>query len=165
MEQTDVDLNRLRATLGKSKSLMGVVESNSYSKGNVDRSRITSNNDAAPRASRQPMDAGHPDYTKNVTNSRLPDHIKQAMLETPIYGSDLSGGIKQPTKEDFEQQYQQKPRVVESKQQNNEPTTINREEIKSMVEGILAEMMVKTISENVMKRTISKLMSEGKIKK
>lgn len=111
-----------------------------------------------------------------VMNSKLPANIKEAMLKNPI--PKLSGPPSKFTLDDLSDLVD-KPKPVskstgiplrESTEYNNSPSInitveLLNEMIDKRVNEVLAKMYTKTISEQAIKKTISTLITEGKIKK
>jgi hypothetical protein len=116
-----------------------------------------------------------------VMNSKLPANIKEAMLKNPI--PKLSGppskfsleGLEDliekpkfkspgvPLREGFNENYQPSSNMVTvSLEQLNE---LIDQKVEKRISEVLAKMYTKTITEQAIKRTITTLMTEGKIVK
>lgn len=186
-----MDVNRLKAILDKSKTIMTTVDAGQYKKGQVDanllkQEMVESVNGVAPtrnapKKTQQQLDPNSDDYRARIQNSKMPDAVKKAMLNNPIELPKMPGIGESFTLEDLgyskqtinEQVQQpapiQQPAPQQFYQQPQQyfapqaPTT-NRDEIKSIIKECLAEMMVDTISEHTVKNTIRTLMNEGKIR-
>lgn len=174
MEQ-EVNLNdpRLQAILGKSKAVMNKTDAQF---GQVKQSKISEStrgmNDRddehyekempmmqhAPR-NEAPINPNNPQYKARLETSGMPDVIKQSLMNNPLSNEPMMVESNQP------QQTPQPQQQYAPQQQYlpNQPG-ITREDVKNLVKEVLAEMMVKTISENSIKTTIRTLINEGKIR-
>jgi hypothetical protein len=186
-----VDVNRLRGILGKSKNLMDVVESGNFESGNIDSSMLVQETveklpaNATPRMSSSQSNMAYtPDM---VNNSRLPESIKKAMLESPTptmtmnhtFSLEDVGDLVEkpmpapqarqqaaPSKEDqLQQLYEQQMASMHQKTQQS--PMVNEDQLRQIVRdellNILAGEFTKKIRESAIKSTIQTLISEGKI--
>ena len=111
------------------------------------------------------------DYTaEDVMRSKLPQVVKEAMLKNPIPRlaappskfslEDLSDLVDKP------RQIARQP-LRETAQRSGDVITISESELNNLIDKrvnqVLAQMFTKTISEQAIKKTISTLISEGKI--
>jgi hypothetical protein len=184
--EPEVNLNnpRLQAILGKSKAVMEEAERRNPVNKNKMRENYTNQapqqeylerEPPAPQMSNmrrrdEPIDPNSPEYSSRVQNSKMPSAIKEMMLKNPLSQSPMQDEPVQrvyssneldtatPTRVD------ENVRAVQHQKPMNETISMNREEIKGIIKEVLAEMMVKTVSENTIKRTIKTLINEGKIR-
>jgi len=188
-----IDVTRLQGILGGAKAIMNKVESGDYSSGNVDGRALTEEgvqemmaegitrpqNAVAPQ-----MQASQPLY-KNMTTSKMPTAIKEAMMQTPIpQGNGMNHTFNledvQPQAQQQEQPQAQKypsnpvtnPQQPIYEQQgvganSNGTFTVSESALRAIVNDMLLEFMTKTfaqsLSEDVIKKTIGTLIKEGKI--
>jgi len=158
MEQVqDVDISKL-SFLKKSKELM-----------QEDNTKKTNNNNGNNRdlnVKQNNVEPNHNNhYEDRVMNSKLSGKVKEAMLNNRIEPQKMvESSQKNYSMEDVNNYGSQREEINE----NNVPTqnsNIGKDEIKSIIKEVLGEMMVKTISENTIKKTIKTLMNEGVIPK
>jgi hypothetical protein len=186
-----VDLSKLKSILGNAKKVMNKVAENDTQKEPKNKIRENSYNDEydysynAPstpmysESDERDMNFTTPDlsrfqnkpkmYSKEqVMASKLPEAIKEAMIKTPIPQlamppskfdlNDLRDLVDEP---------KQQPKRVIKESNGNGMITISHAELNDLIDKrvnkILAEMFTKTISEQSIKKTISTLISEGKL--
>jgi hypothetical protein len=184
------NLAALKGILGKSKALMEHVETDNYQKGNLDASMMVTSDQLVegnqmggqmpiPQRSAQSMNVGG--YNDQmVDNSRLPDHIKNAMKEHKIPALNPANVMQSFSLEDMgdlveksmpsPQQYQQQ-RINEQQYQQQpvqQSMNVNEQMIRAIVKeellNILGGEFTKQIRENAIKSTIQTLIKEGKVK-
>jgi len=183
-----VDINKLKSILGNAKKLMNATDQKFGSKsGDNKDSRVNEDYSQAPiydsRDEREPEYQVSAESTLHkpmvyseqaVLNSRLPDNIKKIMLSTPIpkysgqptsFSLEDMGDLVDKPKNKFKS-----PGVpIHESSGTYQAPTINitvellNEMIDNRVNAILAKMYTKTISEQAIKKTISTLISEGKL--
>lgn len=168
----DVDLSKLSKYLGKSMKIMRDTE---IIKPNARVNEGGSNNHPDPYADKELPDLSA-EYIRKMTqpvvegieydeaaieNSNLPPIVKQAMLENIKQQRKLQA--ENAPKEVISEtpRPQQKPLIKETVPTNH---LGSREEIKSIVREVLSEMMMTNLSETVVKQTLRKMMTEGKLK-
>jgi len=191
MEQTPppVDINKLRGILGKAKQVMHKVEDtkpiksspngNSYVTENYEQtSPIYSPNDerepvyATPTlADYRPTNTQPASYSKEqIMASNLPQAIKEAMINKPI--PQLSGPNHTFSLHDIgsldPEPVRQKPRVNEGiGQKPSNMITISEGRLNEMIEEkvneVLQRILLKNITEQTIKKTVTTLMREGKL--
>jgi hypothetical protein len=148
-----MDVNRLKAILNKSKTIMSTVDGGEYKRGNIDESLLQQEGlvenvgqAPAPRPytpprNQQQVDPASDVYKSKVQSSRMPDAVKQAMLKNPIPQPDMSavmgtGAGRSFTLEDLgytsnnkpqlnEQQAQSAPQMVEQTPYYQQPPQQN----------------------------------------
>lgn len=177
--QQEVNFNdpKLMAMLNKSKAVMSQVESKNPTKGPQLQEGQTSGQYEereppmmpAPRSRRDdPLEPGSAEYNARLKNSKMPAAIKEAMMQNPLNDEPY---YQEPQQREYSmsemngmQAPEATPRPKTLVEQRPQQAITNREEMKSLIKEVLAEMMVKTISESVVKKTIKTLMNEGKIR-
>jgi hypothetical protein len=166
------------------------VETDNYQKGNLDASMMVTSDQLVegnqmggqmpiPQRSAQSMNVGG--YNDQmVDNSRLPDHIKNAMKEHKIPALNPANVMQSFSLEDMgdlveksmpsPQQYQQQ-RINEQQYQQQpvqQSMNVNEQMIRAIVKeellNILGGEFTKQIRENAIKSTIQTLIKEGKVK-
>jgi hypothetical protein len=98
-------MDRLMESLLNAKKVMNKVERGDFTQGNVDKSMLSMDTDGAvpedmssmmegniEKPVQQPRKLSEQEYNSSVKNSRLPEAVKQAMLEHKIVQPDMSGG-------------------------------------------------------------------------
>jgi hypothetical protein len=196
---TPVDVNRLKNILGNAKKVMKAVEEKSptKSKNRMDEGYGGYDNYAPQTPYYNEMDEREPvyenyipqteaqvevrDYTaEDVMRSKMPDNVKQAMLNKPIpklsYGAVTSSfgleGLEDLIEKPIRRQGAPAPQrgpIRESVNHNSteQMVTISMSQLNEMIDNrvnkILAEMFTKTVSEQTIKKTINTLIKEGKI--
>jgi len=186
-----IDVNRLKGILGGAKAIMNKVETGDYEVGQVDSRAL--NEDGVqqmmaegitrPQQSVAPqMTPDQPMY-RNLESSKMPSFIKDAMVNTPIPQMGSPAGHTFNL-EDVQEQTQQRapqfpstpktaPRQPIYEQQQpmganpNGTFTVSETALRAIVKDMLLEFMTttftKSLSEDVIKKTISTLIKEGKI--
>lgn len=185
-----VDVNRLKAILGASKNLMKKVESGDFETGHIDPRALTAEGvaelqaEGVTRPSNQTMNqTNRVGYTEeDVRNSRLPDVIKKAMIERPIQQmtpnhtftlDDVSEMSEKPMGTPRIPKAAPRRQVAESYQNNSDYITVSKDELNEMVSDIVNKKLLeffmqnhnKRLTEDAVKKTITTLMKEGKLKR
>lgn len=186
-----VDVNRLKAILGASKNIMKKVETGDFETGNIDPRALTEDGVAELQAEgvTRPMSqtmsqVNRVGYTEDdVRNSRLPDVIKKAMIERPIQQmtpnhtftlDDVSEMAEKPMGTPRMPKTAPRRQVAESYQNNNSDyVTVSKDELNEMVSDIVNKKLLEffmqnhnaRLTEDAVKKTITTLMKEGKIKR
>jgi len=164
-----VNLNLLKGILAKSKKIMNVVEStNPKGMTNTTQGFIDDNNDT------DVPEYNNTNYTtEQIMASKLPQSIKEAMINKPI--PKLNTMPQKFTLEDVSdlddiKMIPNKRRINENKvanTNNSDLITINKNELESMVYKtaykILMEDFKKGLTEETIKKTINTLINEGKL--
>ena len=193
MEQTPapVDINTLRNILGKAKQVMNKVEDtkpiksssngNSYVAENYEqRAPIYNPNDEREPVYATPTLADYrptitqpfPTFPKeHIMASNLPPAIKEAMIKKPI--QQLSGPNHTFSLQDIgplepQPARQQQPRVNEGLgHKSGNMITISEGRLNEMIEEkvneVLQRILLKNITEQTIKKTVTTLMREGKL--
>lgn len=186
-----IDVNRLKGILGGAKAIMNKVETGNYEVGNVDARAL--NEDGVQQMMAEgitrPQQAVAPQMTttqplyKNMETSKMPQFIKDKMIETPI--PQMSNPVGHTFNlEDVQENTQQraaqfpstpkttpKQTIYENQQpigaNQNGTFTVSESALRAIVKDMLLEFMTSTftqnLSEDVIKKTISTLIKEGKI--
>ena len=188
-----IDPARLKNILGGAKAIMDKVTTGDYTTGNVDGRALNEEgvqqmmaegitrpqvqHSVAPQ-----MQSNQPLY-RNMATSKMPAAIKEAMMNTPIAQANGMAGhtfnledvqdiIPQQNRA---QQYPQTPNtnpqpVYENQQIGQNPNgtfTVSETALRGIVKDVLLEFMTNTftqnLSEDVIKKTITTLVKEGKI--
>jgi hypothetical protein len=186
-----VDVNKLKSILSASKTIMKKVETNDYQTGNIDARALTEEGvaelqaEGISRPAPQYVESYNPaGYTQEtVKNSRLPEAIKKIMIEKPI--PKLSNPNHTFSLDDVTD-LQEKPmrlpktpsksapkRIVTESYASPDMITISKDELKEMVNDIVNEKLLeffiqnhnKRITEETVKKTVTLLTKEGKLKK
>lgn len=186
-----VDVNRLKAILGASKNLMKKVETGDFETGNIDPRALTAEGVAELQAEgvTRPASQTMTQHNKvgyseeDVRNSRLPDVIKRAMIERPIQQmtpnhtftlDDVSEIADKPMGTPRVPKAAPRRQVAESYQTNNSDyITVSRDELNEMVSDIVNQKLLeffvqnhnKRLTEDAVKKTITTLIKEGKLKR
>lgn len=187
---TPIDVSRLKNILGGARAIMDKVESGNYETGHVDGRAL--NEDGVQQmmaegitrpqvqhAVAPQMNANQPMY-KNMNSSKMPTAIKEAMMKTPI--PQMTGPNHTFNYEDVADQAPQRapqypstprtnPQPVYEQQQiganNNGTFTVSESALRAIVKDCLLEFMTQTftqsLSEDVIKKTITTLVKEGKL--
>ncbi len=175
MNQTPkpVDLNKLKGILGNARAIMNKVEGDTKTPNTNKYVENTDNYITEAEMQQQQQPINQPTQNRQITkeaiiNSKLPDAVKKAMLENPIQQTnglthtfnldDVSDLVEnKPTK--------RKKRVNETSSNKN---TINEKYLRELIKDVLIEYLTtdysKNLTEGVIKKTISTLLKEGKIK-
>ncbi len=177
-------INRGLATiLGNAKQLMEKVESGNYETGNVNGNLLVQNTvdanqlpaDATVRTNPNQMNANNGSMM-NLQNSKMPDIIKKAMVETPIPQimmnhtfnlEDVSELVEKPIPAPQAPQRQQP--VQETVQpMGGYSMNMTESQLRSVIRdemlSFFSDEFTKKIKENTIKATINTLIKEGKIK-
>ena len=181
-----VDLNKLKTILGNAKKLMKAVdEKTPGKKSNISEDYSSSSSSSSLYDERDERDPnpieymssqqGVRDYTaEDVMNSKLPQIIKEAMLKNPIPKPTMAFSkfslegledlIDKPT---ARQQAARQPIRESQHSVNSDMISISKTELNEMIDNrvnsILANMFVKTITEQTIKKTVGTLINEGKL--
>lgn len=189
---TPIDVNRLKGILGGAKAIMNKVETGDYEVGNVDAralneegvQQMMAEGITRPQQAVAPqMQAQQPLY-KNMNTSKMPAAIKEAMMKTPIPQmtgpnhtfnlEDVQENAPQQRAPQFPSTPKTQPRqqMVYEQQQPvganpNGTFTVSESALRAIVKDVLLEFMTTTftqnLSEDVIKKTITTLIKEGKI--
>lgn len=187
-----IDINRLKGILGGAKAIMNKVETGDYETGNVDAralnedgvQQMMAEGITRPQQSVAPQPqlygSNKPMY-KNMETSKMPAAIKEAMLKTPIPQHSGVGGhtfnledvqdspqLQQRQRQQFPSTPKTQPRRQIYEEPNHDGTfTVSESSLRGIVKDILLEFMTSTftqnLSEEVIKKTITTLVKEGKI--
>lgn len=177
-----IDVNRLKSMLGGAKAIMNKVESGDYQTGNVDGetlalgdSLVEGNGDGGGNAVRNAapqMVSGQAHYP-NLENSKMPEAIKKAMMESPIPQASMAGPTFTLNDLDYEKDEKQVPPPVTPKTnrtQMNESTNlvgITENQIRTIVKdemiNFFTNYFAKTLAEDTQKKLIQQLLKEGKL--
>jgi len=190
------DLNKLRNILGNAKALINKVEGGNYETGNVNLDtsvtgeQLVENsgghtNTSGPSTSNvAPKVVNGQAQYKNMNTSKMPAHIKEAMMKQPIPQMSMAGTtfslddvselVDKPLPTTLSN-----PKRPASIQENRQPIVQNvndsftvsetalRGIIKDVVKDELLEFMSETftkkLTEQAIKKTINTLIREGKI--
>lgn len=174
MNPTPVDLNRLKGILGNAKKIMQITDAASpLVMSEMTQKQINIEENYSKSESFEPQS-----YTEEmVKNSNLPEIIKQAMINNPI--PRLTGLPQKFTANDIleDEGYEKpiptmrdrKPQVKQNIQEAKQVSLITTSEsqLEALIEKKLLEFFTqtynKTITENVIKSTITTLIKEGKL--
>jgi hypothetical protein len=186
-----IDVNRLKGILGGAKAIMNKVETGNYEVGQVDARAL--NEDGVqqmmaegvtrPQQSVAPQMTPNQPMYRNLESSKMPSFIKDAMVNTPIpqMGSPAGHTFNledvQENTQQMEPQFPSTPKttprqpIYEQQQpmgaNTNGTFTVSESGLRAIVKDMLLEFMTttftKSLSENVIKKTISTLIKEGKI--
>lgn len=184
-----IDVNRLKHILGGAKALMEKVESGDYETGHVDGRALNEEGIQQMMAEgiTRPLQhavapqitANQPMY-KNINSSKMPAAIKEAMMKTPI--PQLTGPNHTFNYEDVVDQPARKPQFPATPKTNpkqvyeqhqpiganpNGTFTVSESVLRAIVKDMFLEFMTQTftqnLSEEVIKKTITTLIKEGKL--
>lgn len=186
-----IDVNRLKGILGGAKAIMNKVETGDYSTGNIDARALNEDGVQEMMAEgivrpQQPvapqMQANQPLY-KNMNTSRMPAAIKEAMMKSPI--PQMQGPSHTFNLEDVQDvipqtapKYPSTPQTAPRQQQvvyeqqyvganPNGTFTVSEAALRAIIKDELLNFMTNTftqnLSEEVIKKTITTLIKEGKI--
>ena len=165
---------KLANSLLAAKQVMNKVETGTYESGSIDPSALVQEAVNTPPPTQNTM--GQPTNQRPVNqnmsedkirNSKLPDNIKQLMLENPIptvdFNNDLPSGFIDEVAKKMEEQSQfgagaqriQKPQTGPT--QNQIPTTnttsLNEESLKDLIRETIKESVQEIVSEELQKLT------------
>lgn len=188
------DLSKLKGILGNAKAIMN--KGDNYESGHVDSSSLvqdTSNyvneaHGAMPTMGAQGMPQQMGDPTRQMgninpqalANSKMPEAIKQAMINNPIAQptmanqsfslEDVADLVEKPIPAPQARPRQAAPQQMnEAVMQNaNDSFTVSETALRGIIKDVLIEYLAgdyqKTLTEGVIKKTINTLIKEGKIK-
>lgn len=186
-----IDVNRLKAMLGGAKKIMQKVESGDYETGNIDGASLAMgeqlvesvpNGGGNQKRSVAPSIQNGKAYYPNLEKSKMPEAIKQAMINQPI--PRINGMPQTFTLEevmDYEKDEKpipppsrpnatRKQAITESQVKQldiNQIREIIREEMRSVVKDEMIEFFTKyfakSLAEDTQKKLIQHLLKEGKI--
>jgi hypothetical protein len=167
------DLSKLKGILSNAKAVMNKVNENNPNGKLLPSNNTTTTNTTnyiseeqfnnANAVQQQPQRK----ITKeSIYNSKLPDAIKKAMLESPI---------QQPNTlthtfnlEDVSDLIEKPKQVNESIVHNNDKIAVSETALRGIIKDVLLEFLTedynKKLTENAIKKTINTLLKEGKIK-
>ena len=190
-----VDLNKLKSILGNAKKIMKAADEKFPTKKQTSVSESYSNNYQEPFYSESderepeyhtPMLTEHAgdDYTQSVRdyteediiNSKLPPIVKEAMLKKPIPKPSMSfskfslDGLEELVEKPVKNVQQQRQPLRETQRQtSSDMITISTSQLNELIDKrvneVIANMFVKTLSEQTIKKTIGTLIKEGRILK
>lgn len=186
-----VDTNRLKNILNASRNIMKKVETGDYETGNIDSRALNEDGIKQMQAegysrpiSQTTSNTSSSGYNEEmVRNSKLPDSIKEIMIKKPIpklSGPNHTFNLKDVMDEEPERPMgvPQRPKTQPKRQiaesyVDSDNITISKTELAEMVSDLVNEKLLeffvqhhnKRITEDAVKKTISLLLKEGKIKK
>ena len=177
MNQTPkpVDLNKLKGILGNARAIMNKVEgdtktsnTNKYAENTDDY--ITESEMQQQQQPIKPMNQTKQITKESIMNSKLPEAVKKAMLENPI--QQTNGLTHTFSLDDVSDLVENKPtkrkKRVNETSTNKKGNTINEKYLRELIKDVLIEYLTtdysKNLTEGVIKKTISTLLKEGKIK-
>lgn len=189
-----IDVNKLKGVLAGARTIMNKVETGDYEVGNIDSRALNEDGvqqmmaEGITRPMNQQavapqMQPNQPLY-KNMSTSKMPAAIKEAMMQTPIpqmqspfqTGTFSLEDVQDIIPQQRQPQYPSTPRtnpqyVTEQAQVGANPNgtfTVSESALRAIVKDVLLEFMTttftKNLSEEVIKKTITTLVKEGKIK-
>jgi hypothetical protein len=176
MTQQPMDMNKLKAILGKSRAVMDAVEDGNYQTGNVDGNSLVQEGlvDSLPDGSTPQQSLKKAEITEDmIESSNLPPMIKEAMRSKPIPSVSMTDTFTLDDVEDLVEKPipapQSKPRqrqiVNETIQQ---PVNMGEERMRQIVQEEMTKFFstyfMKNITEVVQKQTIKNLISTGVLK-
>lgn len=178
------DLSKLKNILGGAKAIMNKVDGGTYEKGNVNLDTsvtsdqlIEGNNNPQIREPNKtnvaPQIVGGKAQYRNINTSKMPDFIKEAMINSPIpqiNGLNHTFNLDDVT--DLVDKPQTKQPLIEQKQSNNDTFTVSETALRGIIKDVvkeelltfMSETFAKRLSEQTIKKTINTLIKEGKIK-
>ena len=155
------DLSKLRGILGNAKAVMNKVNTGSFSTGNVDSSTLVQDTSQYVSEGNVPVNnsstgMGNPARqmgTPNkdvIMNSKLPEHVKKAMLENTIPQTTMNHTFNLEDVSDLIQDEKPMPppqartqrNVVNEgmmRNQSNGMITVNESDLRNMVKDVLIE--------------------------
>tara|TARA_R110000796_G_scaffold58413_4_gene134845 strand:+ start:4094 stop:4690 length:597 start_codon:yes stop_codon:yes gene_type:complete len=190
----DISKERLQAMLGGAKQVMDKVNGTDFKVDHTRiNETLTGNvelldslpNGATPQTN-PTREMGH--SYQNLEKSKMPEAIKRAMVETPIPKFEMSSGggptfslndVKNLVKPQMAPQVQTQTQIPnQNNHKLNETTIVNSKgqmlitmteaeldkKIQDKLLDFMATTFTKNLTENTIKRTISTLIKEGKIK-
>jgi sugar-specific transcriptional regulator TrmB len=159
---------RLRDSLIQAKNVMNKVETGDFSKGNVNTATLTQDvNTPAPVAgSNQPLmseeamnrSVNRAHNPEKIKNSKLPENIKQLMLENPIDIPPLqvgSSGLSNEFIEEVSKKMEKENLKTPSRpiQENQTTSSLNESSIKELIRETIKESVQEIVSEELKKLT------------
>ena len=156
-----INENDLMRRLVNAKKVMNAVDGNNYTKGNVDTSTLLESPDVIMQ-SQSPSQKSKSVPVVNedkIRNSKLPDSIKQAMIENPIPtmeqisltdGLDMS--FMEGAKKLMEREGLSKPKTTQKQQvtQVQQPISSNlNEEIKSLIKETIKDTLEEIVDKKL----------------
>jgi hypothetical protein len=159
---------RLRDSLIQAKNVMNKVETGDYSKGNVNTATLTQDvNTASPVAgSNQPLmseeamnkNVNRAHNPEKIKNSKLPENIKQLMLENPIDIPPLqvgSSGLSNEFIDEVSKKMEKENLKTPSRptQTTQTASTLNESSIKELIRETIKESVQEIVSEELKKLT------------
>ena len=156
-----INENDLMRKLVNAKKVMNAVDGNSYTKGNIDASTLLESPDVIMQ-SQSPSQKSKSVPVVNedkIRNSKLPDSIKQAMIENPIPtmeqisltdGLDMS--FMEGAKKLMEREGLSKPKTPQKQQvaQIQQPISSNlNEEIKSLIKETIKDTLEEIVDKKL----------------
>jgi len=184
------DLSKLRGILGNAKAVMNKVNNGNFSTGYVDSSALVQDTSQYVSEGNVPVNngatsMGNPARQMGTPNkdvimkSKLPEHVKKAMIENPIPQANMNHTFNLEDVSDLIQDEKPMPppqartqrNVVNEgmmRNQSNGMITVNESDLRNMIKDVLIEYLTgdyqKNLTEGVIKKTINTLIKEGKIK-
>lgn len=190
------DLNKLRNILGNAKALINKVEGGEYETGNVSLDTSVTGEQLVENSGGQPNTSG-PNTSnvapkvvngqaqyKNMDTSKMPAHIKEVMMKTPIPQmsmanatfslDDVSDLVDKPLPTTLSNP-KRPAGIVESTQQvqqnTNDTFTVSETALRGIIKDVvkdellefMSETFTKKLTEQAIKKTINTLIREGKI--
>lgn len=187
----DVSKERLQAMLGGAKQVLDKVNNSNFK---IDHNRLNETLtgdvnllDALPDGATPQTNATRPmgNTYQNLEKSKMPEAIKRAMIENPIPKLEMASGsgptfsiddVKSLVRPQMAPQHVQAPQhtqtpINETKIMNSQGQmliTMTEAELDKKIQDALLEFMTttftKNLTENTIKRTITTLIKEGKIR-
>lgn len=189
--------SKLAALLKNSRAIMNKVEENTYQKGNIDPSMLVAEGDLVetpgtmsnqkPMATpiNKSMSSGQ--KFKNLSNSKMPKQILEAMVnnpidipETPFHTFDVSENlVREVNSANQNYEYEEKPlsvnRLVESnkktitqkqvlRESSEDIRQVIREEISKILPNIIAEYFDKRVIEEQIQVKVGNTLFSGNLK-
>lgn len=176
MNQTPkpVDLNKLKGILGNARAIMNKVEGDTKTS-NTNKYAENTDDYITESEMQQQLPINQATQNREITketimNSKLPDAVKKAMLENPI--QQTNGLTHTFSLDDVSDLVENKPtkrkKRVNETSSNKKTSTINEKYLRELIKDVLIEYLTtdysKNLTEGVIKKTISTLLKEGKIK-
>ena len=181
-QPSNIDKNRLMAMLGGAKAVMNKVEGNDYERGNVNENQITANPDKllkelpeghTPPSTYVPNPNGIEQTHKNLHTTKMSPAIVKAMMENPMPQQSMGGTFdlsdvaelvgKQPIINTPVNEAVYTPIKTGEKMITISESQLDAK-IKDALLSFMTETFTKTLTENTIKKTITTLIKEGKIK-
>lgn len=159
---------KLANSLLAAKQVMNKVETGTYETGSIDPSKlVASDNNQIPNA---PQPTNQRPVGQNITedrikNSKLPENIKQLMIENPIptvdYTNDLPAGFIDEVAKKMEEQSKfgagaqqvKQPQQIQRQQSTTPQQTLNEDTLKNLIRETIKESVQEIVSEELKKLT------------